>query len=133
MTKDTRKKACPNENCEMYHNYKYDVTDLYCKKCGNELVLVCAASGCYKKLDDEGPEHRICAGCSAKRDDRKVKVIKTGERVVSTVLTTGGAVAVAGAKLAKDVATSDEVRKVVNKTAGKAMEKAAGKLINKMK
>ena len=70
MPKDKRVKGCPNPNCPKAEGKtKYKSDDRYCVSCGNELVFVCAK--CHGPLDDEGPKHRICAGCEAAAEDRK--------------------------------------------------------------
>ena len=79
MANDRRKKGCPDSNCEMNRKkHKYNSSDKYCIKCGSELVYVC--SRCFAKIDDLGPDHKICANCELKDDALKDKVIGFGKK-----------------------------------------------------
>lgn len=80
MAKDKRIKGCPNLICKRYKKeHKYKVTDNYCTICGTELVYVCAE--CFEKIEDEGPEKRLCATCEAKHTERKEAVKKGTDKV----------------------------------------------------
>lgn len=78
VNKDKRIKRCTNPTCERYiTKYKYKATEKYCSLCGNSLVFVCG--DCFDKIEDEGPQHRICARCEAIRADRKEKAAEYGK------------------------------------------------------
>lgn len=110
--KDKRIKVCPNLNCECGINIrknKYTATDMYCKKCGSELVFVC--SKCLNaKIDDLGPDHKICAQCDAEIKDKN-DVAKGYVKKVA------GAAAGVGIVIAK--AAKNEMVKEAAKEAGK--------------
>lgn len=85
---DLRKKACPNEFCKTHRKKKFNSKINYCPECGEKLIYVCKAHGCFKPLDEAEPEHSYCHGCQTDRDDRKEKVIyvaKKGAQVVGVV------------------------------------------------
>ena len=92
---DTRRKACPNENCETYRKKKFDSKINYCPICGEKLIYVCASMNCYNPIEDKGPKHRICELCTQERKDLQDKVVnycKKGGNVAIAFI--GGAVAV---------------------------------------
>ena len=105
---DTRKKACPNEKCDLYKKKKFPNTTNYCPNCGEKLVFVCKAINCYKPIEDIGPKHSVCEECEAKRKDTKDSIIKGGKQVAAGA----GAIVVA--------AFSKEGMQVVKKAATKA-------------
>lgn len=111
---DTRKKACPNEKCDLYKKKKFPNTTNYCPNCGEKLVFVCKAINCYKPIEDIGPKHSICGECEAKRKDSIDSVLKGGKKVV---VGAGAIVATVfskeGKKMIKNVAK--KVTKVVFK------------------
>ena len=85
---DLRKKACPNEFCKTHRKKKFNSKVNYCPECGEKLIYVCKAHGCFKPLDEAEPEHSYCHGCQTDRDDRKEKVIyvaKKGAQVAGVV------------------------------------------------
>lgn len=71
---DLRKKACPNECCKTHRKKKYSAKINYCPECGEKLIYVCKAHGCFKPLDEAEPEHSYCRECQTDRDDRKETV-----------------------------------------------------------
>lgn len=90
--KDKRIKCCPNTQCEHNQNrkkHRYCASDRFCSLCGNELVYVCAK--CLNSIADDGPEHRVCAACEAKAEDRKDKVKKVGGGVATGAAALGAA------------------------------------------
>lgn len=78
---DSRKKACPNEQCKTYQKKKYNVKVNYCPECGKKLIYVCKAHGCFKPLDETQPKHEYCQECQAKRDDTKEQVKQLAKKV----------------------------------------------------
>lgn len=110
--KDKRIKVCPNLNCECGTNIrknKYSATDMYCKKCGSELVFVC--SRCLNaKIDDLGPNHKICAQCDAEIKDKSDKAKGYAKKAVG---------AVAGVGVVVVNAAKNEMIKEAAKQAGK--------------
>ena len=110
--KDKRIKVCPNLNCECGTNIrknKYSATDMYCKKCGSELVFVC--SRCLNaKIDDLGPDHKICAQCDAEIKDKSDKAKGYAKKAVG---------AVAGVGVVVVNAAKNEMIKEAAKQAGK--------------
>ena len=77
-------KGCANDSC-MAHKKKltYKEADIFCSKCGKELVFVC--KDCYTQLPNDNEKY--CVRCNAKHEDRKDKVKKVAA---------GGALAVGG-------------------------------------
>ena len=70
MSKDKRVKGCHNLTCRNYRKeVKFKPTDNYCALCGRELVYVCA--NCFEKIEDMGPEVRLCKECDDKRSAKK--------------------------------------------------------------
>ena len=73
MSKDKRVKGCYNLTCKNYRKeVKFKPTDNYCPNCGAELVYVC--SGCFEKIEDMGPEVKLCKECEAKKAAKKEKI-----------------------------------------------------------
>lgn len=73
MLKDKRVKGCYNLTCKNYRKeVKFKVTDNYCPNCGKELVFVCA--DCFEKIEDMGPEVKLCKECEAKKAAKKEKI-----------------------------------------------------------
>ena len=118
---DRRKKGCPNEDCERHQKkVKLAATEVYCPKCGAELIFVCEK--CFKEIEDLGPEHRKCALCEAKAEEQREKikeaVKKGGKYVAAIAMAIGGKVAAdfkndavkKGAKIIEDT-----VRKIPKK------------------
>lgn len=126
---DTRRKACPNENCETYRKKKFDSKINYCPICGEKLIYVCASMNCYNPIEDKGPKHRICELCVQERKDLQDKVVKNCKKGGNVAIAfIGGAAAVfANAlknsgekelnKIAKDMANNviNKVKNVVKK------------------
>lgn len=110
---DSRKKACPNECCKTHRKKKYSAKINYCPECGEKLIYVCKAHGCFKPLDEAEPGHSYCRECRTKREDRKETV---------------KAVAKKGAEIAGVVAVP--AIKVLQKEAPKIAEQVAEKAIN---
>ena len=113
---DSRKKACPNECCKTHRKKKYSAKINYCPECGEKLIYVCKAHGCFKPLDEAEPEHSYCRECRTKREDRKeqaIDVTKKGAQVVAVV-------AVPAIKVLKK-----EAPKIAEQVAEKAINVAA--------
>jgi len=73
MSKDKRVKGCYNLTCKNYRKeVKFKSTDNYCPNCGAELVYVCAS--CFEKIEDMGPEVRLCKECEEKKAQKKEKL-----------------------------------------------------------
>ena len=99
--RDKRAKGCPNPECEMnLKKFRYGASDIYCTKCGTELVFVCRK--CFRKIEDAGPGHSICGVCEAKSEEQKARLISLGKKVGGVALAAGAALPVAAKKL-KDV------------------------------
>lgn len=79
MDKDRRVKGCTNASCERnIKKHKYKASDNYCTLCGSNLVFVC--SGCFSKIEDNGPHHKFCKRCEEIREERKEKVKDFGQK-----------------------------------------------------
>ena len=99
--RDKRAKGCPNPECEMnLKKFRYGASDIYCTKCGTELVFVC--SKCFSKIEDTGPNHSICVVCEAKSEERKARLIDFGKKAGGVALAAVATLPVAAKKL-KDV------------------------------
>lgn len=46
---------------------------------------------CHGPLDDEGPGHKVCAGCEAAVNDRKEKVVDGTKKVGGVIASVAGA------------------------------------------
>ena len=97
MTKDTRKKGCPNPGCEKNQNhFKYNADDVYCTLCSEKLVYVCKSKKCFKRIEDTDINHKYCAICEAKWEDRKKKEKDQAKKIAAGagafLLTVGGVV-----------------------------------------
>lgn len=94
MAKDKRIKGCSNENCEMHiDKKKMSVDDSFCPKCGSKLMYVC--SKCFKEIEDNGPEHKLCLSCEAEAEAKKEKIKDTAKAAAGKVGAAG--IAVGGA------------------------------------
>ena len=109
MAKDKRIKGCYNLACKRYRKeYKYETSDNFCTICGNELVFVCTE--CFEKIEDNGPEHKLCAACEAKHQARRDAVHQNMDKVKAAVNT--------GVKIVPQVvvlAQKEPVKKLVKK------------------
>ena len=117
MTKDNRKKGCPNLNCVYNQDKVFQKADVnYCPKCGTPLMYVCAK--CFGEIEDNGPDHKICAHCEAKADqnlDRiKDGLKKAGQVAGSAAVALGGAVAAKAFPQVKKVVVDKGSRIVVD-------------------
>lgn len=119
---DTRRKACPNEQCKTYQKKKYNAKVNYCPECGEKLIYVCKTHECFKPLDETQPKHEYCFACKTKREDRKYQVKQMAKKGVAGV----GVAVVVPAKIAlqKDVGklAQQAVHRAVN-VAAKAIKK----------
>ena len=106
---DSRKKACPNEECTTYKKQKFNPKINYCPECGTKLIYVCKSLKCYKPLDADNHDHVYCFECDTKRKDQRDKAIDLAKKGVSVV---SAAVVVPFAK-------------ALEKDAGKMAQKAA--------
>ena len=117
MAKDKRIKGCYNLACKRYRKeYKYETTDNFCTICGQELVYVCAE--CFEKIEDHGPEHKLCSTCEAKHQARREAVNQSVDKMKKAVTT--------GVKIAPQVvvlAQKDSVKKLVKKGVGIVVKK----------
>ena len=96
MARDTRKKGCYNPCCERNgKKYLYKTTDNYCTICGVPLVFVCAK--CFKKIENLGPDHRLCKLCEAAASDKKEALVKQAKKIEKA------AIDVFGGEAAKEV------------------------------
>lgn len=93
MSKDKRKKGCPNKKCINYHKVLFDPHIETCHACDSKLVFVCPK--CFSKISDKGPDHVLCNRCEAKKKDNFDKVLEVGGTAVAAV----GTVAVTVIKL----------------------------------
>jgi len=113
MSKDKRVKGCYNLTCKNYRKeVKFKSTDNFCPNCGKELVYVCA--DCFEKIEDMGPEVRLCKECEEKKAAKK-EAIKTGVDKAKKLAGKGVAVAPAVIKYAKDPKVIDTGKKVVTR------------------
>ena len=119
---DTRRKACPNENCDTYKKRKYESKINYCPICGEKLIYVCASMNCYNPIEDKGPKHRICESCVQERKDLQDNVVnncKKGGKVAIAFI--GGAVAVFTNTLKNS--GEKELKKIAKNTANDVINK----------
>lgn len=96
MSKDKRKKGCPNTICEMHENkVKQKKENDYCPKCGAKLIYVC--SKCFKEIQDIDTNHHICKKCEIEKEEkvakRKEAVKKCSVPVIAVVTSLGTAAA----------------------------------------
>ena len=109
MTKDKRIKGCYNLECKRYRKeYKYEVTDNFCTICGTPLVFVCAE--CFEKIEDNGPEHKLCAACEAKHQAKHDAIAENVEKVKNAA-----AVGIGVVPKAVEFAKSDVGKKIIKK------------------
>lgn len=100
MAKDKRVKGCPNLTCKRYRKeFKYKPTDNYCTLCGTELVYVC--SDCFEKIEDMGPEVKLCKECEEKHVAKK-EAVKAGVNKAKELAGKGVELAPAAIGLMKD-------------------------------
>lgn len=100
MSKDKRVKGCYNLTCKNYRKeVKFKSTDNYCANCGAELVYVCA--DCFEKIEDMGPEVRLCKECDEKRSAKK-EALKAGVNKAKDLAAAGVKAAPAAMNLVKD-------------------------------
>ena len=119
---DSRKKACPNEQCKTYQKKKYSSKVNYCPECGEKLIYVCKIHGCFKPLDETQPKHEYCFECETKREDRKYQAKQIAKKGAAVF---GAAVIVPAKKaLEKDAGklAQDAVHHAVN-VAAKVIKK----------
>jgi hypothetical protein len=83
-------KGCPNHDCDknrfMFHFKDKDDVN-YCPECGTKLQQVCKSDSCYTFFND--PKRLYCAGCAAKRADKKEKGRTRVGASAATALTAG--------------------------------------------
>ncbi len=84
-------------SCKKKEHYKKD--DMFCTKCGQELVFVCKK--CHTPIDED-TKGNLCARCQAEKDDSADKLKDTGKKVGAGVLGVG-ALALSAAKVVVDV------------------------------
>lgn len=82
---DSRKKACPNEECKIYKDQKFSSKINYCPECGTKLIYVCKSLKCYKPLDANNHDHVYCFECDTKRKDQRDKAIDFAKKGVTTI------------------------------------------------
>lgn len=91
--KDRRSKGCPNPACGANQKMmKFKADDEFCSKCGTQLSFVCSTSKCYSSIEDQGPKHRICASCEAKKADRKDAILDKGGKALGGLGVVGAVV-----------------------------------------
>lgn len=101
LRKDKRIKQCPNEDCSRNQKrFHFTSDDIYCTECRCGLVFACAK--CGRKIEDEGPGHRLCELCIATRTDRRTNLRNTAAKTVAAVGVGASAVA-SGVKTAAKV------------------------------
>ena len=93
---------------------KYNSKVNYCPECGEKLIYVWKAHGCFKPLDEAEPEHNYCRECRTKREDRKEKTIDVAKK---------------GAKAASVVVIAPAI-KVIQKDGAKLAEQVSHKAVN---
>lgn len=108
MSKDKRVKGCYNLTCKNYRKeVKFKVTDNYCPNCGKELIFVCA--DCFEKIEDMGPEVKLCKECEAKKAAKKEK-IKAGVDTAKKIAGKGIELAPAAIGLVKNPKAKDVLK-----------------------
>lgn len=93
---DKRIKLCSNEACEMHQKKVRQKAEMYyCPKCGRPLRFVCKE--CFREIEDLGPDHAVCALCSAnheqQRNNRIDAVRKIGGAAAGAVMSAAAAIA----------------------------------------
>ena len=112
MLKDKRVKGCYNLTCKNYRKeVKFKVTDNYCPNCGKELVFVCA--DCFEKIEDMGPEVKLCKECEAKKAAKKEK-IKAGVDTAKKIAGKGIELAPAAIGLVKNPKAKNSLKAGTN-------------------
>ena len=71
----------------------------HCPNCGKELIFVCA--DCFEKIEDMGPEVKLCKECEAKKAAKKEK-IKAGVDTAKKIAGKGVELAPAAIGLVKN-------------------------------
>ena len=84
--RDSRVKLCPNPLCAKHiTKVKHrKPTEQFCTFCGRELVYAC--SHCLERIEDKGPNSRLCSACQAEMEEHKEKMrstVKAGASAVS--------------------------------------------------
>lgn len=102
---------------------KYSAKINYCPECGEKLIYVCKAHGCFKPLDETEPKHSYCRGCQTDRDDRKEKAIDVAKKGAQVA----GVVAIPAMK-----ALQKEAPKIAEQVAQKAVNVAAEAIKKKL-
>ena len=100
MSKDLRKKGCPNVDCERHtKKIRLHSSEQFCPLCGSSLVYVCPK--CFSEISDRGPEHKLCLRCEEEAYQKKKDFGDKAKKVASAIgaaATSFGAVFVASAK-----------------------------------
>lgn len=119
MSKDNRKKGCPNINCQMnVKKVKQTAENDFCPKCGTKLIFVC--SKCFDEIEDLGKKHRICKKCEIEAAEKAAKGKAKAKDIVGKGLKAVGTVAMVGV-----TAFTSEGGKQVRKKAAEVGKKAA--------
>lgn len=116
MSKDKRVKGCPNKKCSMHIEHKkQDSENIFCPKCGTELIYVCAR--CFSQIEDTNPSHRRCKRCEAEMAVKKEKALDMAKNA------SGKAIAAVGT-------VGSTLFAAMNKEAMKQAAKAGTKIVN---
>ena len=87
--RDSRVKLCPNPLCAKHiTKVKHKKpSEQFCTFCGRELVYAC--SHCLDRIEDKGPEHKLCSACAAEAQERADKMrdtVKAGANAASAAV-----------------------------------------------
>ena len=90
--KDKRIKGCWNPQCRSHKKHlKFKSDDIYCPKCGRELVYVCAQ--CGRMMEDRGRKHIICDHCVERKQAKAAARKEATASVLSAIAAVGNLIA----------------------------------------
>lgn len=113
MTKDKRKKGCPDTDCQRnIKKVKQDADNDFCPKCGVRLVFVCAK--CFDEIEDIDANHRICKKCEIEAEEKSAKRKERAKHVGVELVTAGGTVAMVVVKAFKSETTKEFGKKAAD-------------------
>ena len=90
--KDKRIKGCWNPLCRSHKKHlKFKSDDIYCPKCGRELVYVCAK--CGRMMEDRGRKHTVCDHCIERKEANAAARKEATASVLSAIAAVGNLIA----------------------------------------
>lgn len=90
--KDKRIKGCWNPLCRSHKKHlKFKSDDIYCPKCGRELVYVCAK--CGRMMEDRGRKHTVCDHCIERQEANAAARKEATASVLNAIAAVGNLIA----------------------------------------